>query len=77
MMSNLTLPLCPKCGDTRFVNEADLPHYFCSKLELSPYWKCSECKIKWKNNAIYDKDWNLLWGTSGELVRRKMVKASP
>ena len=37
---NLKLPLCPKCGDTKFVKESP-------KLIPVIIWHCSKCNIEW------------------------------
>lgn len=46
-MQNLNLPLCPKCGNTKFV--IDL-----SDSSLDPVYKCTQCKIEWGRNRILD-----------------------
>lgn len=43
-MQNLCLPLCPKCGDTKFVNL-----YF-EHNKLAQSYACSKCCIYWSTD---------------------------
>lgn len=50
MFYNLRLPLCPKCGDTKFVVD-DVT--LCVKLET--VHRCSRCNIEWDAHRIKDE----------------------
>jgi len=45
-MENLKLPLCPKCGDTRFVME-DRGYRMSQKLQ--PNYYCNQCSVVWSS----------------------------
>lgn len=46
IIDNLKLPLCPKCNETKYVEEIN-----CSMLlyvhDYYPWYKCNICGIKW------------------------------
>ena len=42
-MSNLNLPICPKCNETKYITEEQ-----CVKMLINLVtFRCQECKISW------------------------------
>lgn len=55
-MHNLRLPLCPKCGNTKFVVDNDIDCVQTLTIKMYPIYKCTQCNIAWGNNRILDPD---------------------
>ena len=56
MLENLKLPLCPKCGDTKNVNDKIVDE---SKLVLHTTYECKVCDISWTPYKIIDNNTNV------------------
>jgi hypothetical protein len=68
---NLKLPLCPKCGDTKFV-EHDMTSTKTLSIQLAPHYKCTQCRIEWSLDEILDEfgvEHNLISFTSSGVMR--------
>ena len=55
---NLKLPLCPKCGDTKFVSDEGHPADL--RIQTFAYY-CSICNISWNEHFISDHNLQKTW----------------
>lgn len=48
-MENWKLPLCPKCGDTKYIDKHRNETVFCiPMLDYLAHAKCTRCNLSWE-----------------------------
>lgn len=71
---NLSLPLCPKCGDTKFVGKGQV-----MSQKLGTNYRCSVCTIEWSSDParIMDEDGKVHQFRGGDLPGRNGTVRAP